>query len=51
MKGLGEFLGGVLWIVGIIIAKGFWQTFFSVLIFPYAWYIAIKHFMVIAGLA
>jgi len=33
------------WITGIAIAKGFWATFFSIVIAPYAWYLVAEHFL------
>ena len=36
----------IIWIIGVVIAKGFWSTFFA-LIFPfYSWYIVIEHFLI-----
>ncbi len=39
------------WVVGVVLAKGFWSTFFAVLIFPWAWYLTaealLRHFGVI----
>lgn len=37
------------WISGIVIAKGFWSTLFSVLVVPYAWYLVIEKIMIISG--
>lgn len=34
-----------LWIFGVIVAKGFWSTFFSITLFPYAWYLAVEHLL------
>ena len=39
----------IMWICGIVIAKGFWSTFFSVLIFPYGWYLVIEKIMIFYG--
>jgi len=32
----------ILWIVGFVVASGFWSTLFAVVIPPYAWYLAVK---------
>lgn len=41
----------VFWICGIVIAKGFWSTFFAIFFFPYAWYLVadviLRHFGVV----
>jgi len=33
------------WIVGIVLAKGFWSTFFAVLFPLYSWYLVVEHFL------
>lgn len=38
------------WIFGIIVAKGFWSTFFAVCIPFWAWYLTIEHLVVKYGL-
>ena len=42
-----------MWILGIVAAKGFWSTFFAVLIAPYSWYLAVvfllQYFGILAG--
>jgi len=42
---IGRVLAAIIWIVGIIVAKGFWSTFFAVIIPIYAWYLAISAFL------
>lgn len=37
------------WISGIVIATGFWATFATVLVAPYAWYLAVEKIMIING--
>ena len=32
----------VVWIAGIVIAKGFWSTLFAVIILFWAWYLAVE---------
>jgi hypothetical protein len=39
----------LLWIVGIVIAKGFWSTLFSIFFFPWAWYLAVEHVLKLNG--
>jgi hypothetical protein len=29
------------WLVGIVLAKGFWSTFFAIFFIPYAWYLGV----------
>jgi hypothetical protein len=33
------------WVIGVVLAQGFWQTFFSILLFPYAWYLTAEKFL------
>lgn len=33
------------WVIGVVLAQGFWQTFFSILFFPYAWYLTAEKFL------
>ena len=42
MKLLIEFIAFVGWIAGIVIAQGFWSTFFAVIIPLWAWYLTIE---------
>lgn len=39
----------VMWVVGWILAKGFWSTFFAVFFFPWGWYLAIEKIMMAWG--
>lgn len=41
---LGKFLLGVLWVMGFVVAKGFWSTLFC-LIPLWAWYLSIEHIL------
>lgn len=34
-----------LWIFGVVVAKGFWSSFFAITLFPYAWYLAVEHLL------
>jgi hypothetical protein len=36
----------ILWVLGIVVAHGFWQTFFAVIIPLYSWYLIIEHIVV-----
>ena len=40
----------VMWLVGIVISKGFWSCLIAVLIPPYAWYLVIEYIMQVKGL-
>ena len=42
MKPLINFLLLVIWVGGIVIAKGFWSTFFAVVVPLWAWYMVIE---------
>lgn len=35
----------VTWLMGIVIASGFWQTFISIILPFYAWYLLIEKFL------
>jgi len=35
----------LVWVMGIVLAKGFWPTFWAIVIPPWAWYLAVEHFM------
>lgn len=32
----------LLWLMGIVLAKGFWSTFFAVIIPIYGWYLVVE---------
>jgi len=32
------------WILGVIIAKGFWSTLFSIFFAPWAWYLTLEYY-------
>lgn len=52
-RGLGYTYGFILlvaWIMGIVLAKGFWSTIFSIIIVPYAWYLVVEFWMQLFGL-
>jgi len=43
MKALVELVFGILWVVGIVLAHGFWSTFFAIFFPLWAWYLTIEH--------
>ena len=42
MKSLAQLIGLVVWVFGIVLAKGFWSTFFAVIFPLWAWYLVIE---------
>lgn len=42
-KGIAGLVMIPTWVFGIVIAKGFWSTFFAVIIPLWSWYLAIEH--------
>lgn len=40
----------IMWISGIVIAKGFWSVFFAITFCPYAWYLVIEKLLLINNL-
>lgn len=51
MKYIAQFCFALMWISGIVLAKGFWSTFFAIFFAPWGWYLfaeaILKHFGVI----
>jgi hypothetical protein len=45
MRDLFEVIMAIMWLVGIVIAKGFWSTFFAVIFPLYSWYLVAGHFL------
>lgn len=39
---LGGFLSMLLWIAGIVLASGFWSTFFAIFFPPWGWYLSVE---------
>ena len=35
----------LVWLGGIVVAKGFWSTLFSILFFPYSFYLLVEAFL------
>jgi hypothetical protein len=46
MKHLAYIFFLLMWVTGIVIAKGFWSTLFSIIIFPYGWYLVIEKVLI-----
>jgi hypothetical protein len=42
MQYIIQFFALIIWIAGIVIAKGFWSTFFGIFFPPWAWYLVIE---------
>ena len=40
----------IVWIFGLILAKGFWSTFFAIIIPPWAWYLVVEYAVKYFGL-
>lgn len=49
MKELVRMIAVAIWIAGIIIAKGFWSTFFAVIIPFWSWYLVVEKVMIHYG--
>lgn len=39
----------IVWIMGVVLAKGFWLTTLSICLPFYAWYLAIEKVMILTG--
>ncbi len=35
------------WVIGVVLAKGFWWTVLAIYLPLYAWYLTVEHFMVL----
>jgi hypothetical protein len=46
MKEIFSLIGITMWVSGMVIASGFWSTFFAVIIPLYSWYLVIEHFLI-----
>ena len=49
MKELLGFVFFCIWIAGIVIAKGFWSTFFAVLVPFWSYYLVIERIIIYFG--
>ncbi len=50
MKELVQLVLLVAWIAGIVIAKGFWSTFFAFFVPLWSWYLVIEHLLITNGI-
>ena len=50
MKHIIQLIGVIIWIAGIVIANGFWSTFFAIFIPIWAWYLVIEKMLIANGL-
>jgi hypothetical protein len=41
---------GCTWLMGVVLAKGFWYTVLAACIPFYSWYLVVERFMVLFGL-
>jgi hypothetical protein len=39
VRTLVSFLAAIIWITGVVIAKGFWSTFFAIVVPAWSWYL------------
>ena len=42
LKQIFLFIAIMAWLSGIVIAKGFWSVFFSIVFMPWAWYLTVE---------
>lgn len=49
MKSIASLLAFVVWVAGIVLAKGFWSTFFAVIFPIWSWYLVVEHFLIHYG--
>lgn len=50
MKELVGLISLLLYIHGWILAQGFWETLFAIVVFPYSYYLVLEHYLRMAGL-
>lgn len=50
MKGLAALVMLVIQIIGIVVANGFWSTFFAIFVPLWGWYLGIEHLLIRYGL-
>ena len=48
MKYTFAFIMVLMWMMGIVLAKGFWSTFTAIFFVPYSFYLTVEHFMILA---
>lgn len=49
MKQISELIFVMLWVAGIVIAKGFWLVFFAIIFPPWGWYLVVERFLIMGG--
>jgi len=49
MRAIASLVGTFVWVMGIILANGFWSTFFAVIFPLWAWYLAVEHILLRYG--
>jgi len=50
MRELVYFISMLVWMHGLVLAEGFWQTFFGIVVFPYSYYMVVKYYLIMFGL-
>lgn len=45
-----KFLVFLVWMAGIVIAKGFWSTFFAIFFAPYSFYLVVEKLLLFWGI-
>ena len=50
MRDILKVLLTLIWVAGIVIAKGFWSTFFSIFFPPWSWYLVVERVLTVGGL-
>lgn len=50
MKSVMEVLVGLLWVLGVVVASGFWSTLAAILFPPWGLYLAVEKVATMAGL-
>lgn len=50
MKPIASLLAMFVWVMGIIIANGFWSTFFAIFCPLWAWYLSVEHILLHYGI-
>jgi uncharacterized membrane protein len=49
VSSIGSTFLALVYIAGLVISKGFWNTLIAAIVFPYSWYIAVEHFLKLLG--
>jgi hypothetical protein len=50
VQGVLGLLFVVIWVMGAVLAKGFWSTFLAIFFFPWGWYLCVELLMQRLGL-